>query len=583
MQDTYKIYRYIDDLTDSYGTPISRVDGLTRTPKEIIRTIEFYTNNQYMSGNRDGLGREKPFYNVCNYRVTVAKTATDLDVKDIKFEPDSLKYSVQTMIINRELFKYLKETNFSLTLNEMGVTRPKYGGVLLKKNKVEGKLDIGVVDWTNVDFDPNDVIGGAIIEKFYMQPSELAAKEEWYNVDEVLKAHSKHYKNKPQKIEVKEISGEFPESFYPENEDSIKYEDNGKFARMCFYIAIVGKKKYMLYYEYEKDIRYKYLPWEAIGKGLGRGVVEDGFESQVWQNDAMISMKNAMELSGKVIMATDSQKISGNAITGIDNGHIFQMEAGRSLTSVNLSASSLPQFENIITLWDQQYNKVASTFDANTGEAPTAGTPYSQTALLNQVANSPFEYRREEWGIFLNEVLNDWISPELKKRIKKEHSLVAEYDDDELDLIDESIANFESNNVVFEKMMAEGITQNEQQSMITGMKDELKKSGKKREVKIPEGYLDIEGHITANITGELKNKAAILQSLDSIFKTVVSTFNPNTGQYAALQDPTLSKVFGQIVEMSGVPFSSSQLRGGQTSPQPDLSAISPAPAMQGAK
>lgn len=577
--EQYKIYSYLDDISESYNTPITRVDGLYRNPKEIIRTIEFYSNNQYMSGNRDALGREKPFYNVCNYRVTVAKTATDLDVKDIKFEPDSLKFSVQTMVINRELYKYLKETNFSLTLNEMGLTRPKYGGVLLKKNRVDGKLDIGVVDWTNLDFDPSDVIGGTLVETFYLQPSEVVSKE-WDNIDEFLKAHNKMHKNKPVKCEVKEVSGEFPEEFDPNWNG--KNTETGKYHRMCFYIGVVGKKKFLLYFEYEKENRYKYLPWEAVGKGLGRGIVEDGFEAQVWQNDAMISMKNAMELSGKVIMATDSQKISGNAITGIDNGHIFQMEAGRSLTSVNLSASNLPEFSNIITLWENQYNKIASTYDANTGEAPTAGTPYSQTALLNQVANSPFEYRREEWGIFLNEVLNDWIFPELKKRITKAHTLVADFDDEELDLIDESIAASKTNDFVKEKMLGEGIDQMEQMQMFNEIKDELKKKGKKREIIIPENWLDVKGKITANITGELKNKSAILQSLDSIFKTVVSTFNPQTGQYAALQDPTLAKVFGQIVEMSGVPFSASQLRGGQTTPvaQPDMSAISkPQPVM----
>ena len=83
--------------------------------------------------------------------------------------------------------------------------------------------------------------------------------------------------------------------------------------------------------------------------------------------------------------------------------------------------------------------------------------------------------------------------------------------------------------------------------------------------------------MTANITGELKNKGVILQSLDSIFKTVVSTYNPNTGEYGALQDPVLSKIFGQIIEMSGVPLSSVQLGTSKmnTQPvaQPDLSAI----------
>jgi hypothetical protein len=286
------------------------------------------------------------------------------------------------------------------------------------------------------------------------------------------------------------------------NEDNSSYVDNGEYKRMCFYIACIGKKKYLLYYEYENESRYKYLPWEPIGSGLGRGVVEDGFESQVWQNDAMISMKNAMELSGKVVLATDSSKVSGNAITGVDNGHIFQLEPGRSVTSLNLSASSLPQFQNIIELWDSQYNKVASTFDANTGEAPTAGTPYSQTALLNQVANSPFEYRREEYGVFLNEVLNDWIMPEIKKRIKKAHTLISDYTDDELDMIDEAIAKHKRvNEVIFNQIMQMDITDTNakpptpemQANMTSDIKNQLKKSGKKREIVIPEGFLDVEG------------------------------------------------------------------------------------------
>jgi hypothetical protein len=230
---------------------------------------------------------------------------------------------------------------------------------------------------------------------------------------------------------IKEITGIFPESF----DKDITTPKKNKFKSMCFYIASVGAKKYYLYKEDIKDIKekYRYLPWERIpGRGLGRGVVEDGFPSQVWTNDAMISMKNAMELSGKVVLSTTSKKVSGNAITGVESGHIFELEEGKTINSLNLAPSALPQFQNIIDLWNIQYDRASSTYNANTGEAPTAGTPYSQTALLNQVANSPFEYQREVWGIFLNEILNDWILPHLKKKILKEHDLVSEFDEEEL-------------------------------------------------------------------------------------------------------------------------------------------------------
>ena len=573
MENT-QITSYIENIIDSYSEPVQRVDGLVRNPKEIIKTIEFYTNSQFMSGNTDSLGREKPFYNICNFRVTTAKTATDLDVKDIKFEPDSLKFADEAMLINHELYKYLKEINFSKTLNVMGTTRPKYGGVLVKKTESKNTLNIEVVDWTNVDFDPNDVIGSPLIETFYLQPSELQKKVGiWENIDEFITAHNKYHKNKPVKLEVKEITGEFPMSMYPDAKET----DTG-YARMCFYIGYVNKKKFILYYELEKDNKYKYLPWEAVGNGLGRGVVEDGFQAQVWTNDSIISMKNALDLSGKIVLYTDSQKVSGNILTDVDSGHIFEIERGTSVAPINLSATALPQIQNMVELWKQQYNNVASTYDANTGESPTAGTPYSQTALLNQVANTPFEYRREEWGIFLNEILNDWILPFLKKRITKEHYLVSEFSNEDLDKIDEAIANDSVNSEIVKMLSSDAeVTPETQQILTNSVKNNLKKKGNKREIKIPEGYLDVEGNLTANITGELNSKGVILQSLDSIFKTVVSTYNPNTGEYGALQDPVLSKIFGQIIEMSGVPLSSVQLGTSKmnTQPvaQPDLSAI----------
>lgn len=580
-----KILDYLDNLTDAYLEPVQRLTGLTRNPKDIIRTVEFYTSNKYISGNKDELGRDKPFYNVCNYRVTVAKTATDLDIKDIRFEPDSLNYSLQTMMINKELFKFLKESGFSETLNEAGLTRPKYGGLLLKKSEVDGELKIEVVDWVNVDFDPSDVVGGAIIETFHMQPSEFSSKNDvWKNVPEVLEAHAKLHKNKPAKIEIKEITGEFPETF----DSDVKDGDENSFKRMCFYVACVGKKKFLLYKEDQKESNFKYLAWEKVGDGLGRGVVEEGFESQWAINDTIISMKNAMELAGKVVLSTTSKKVSGNAITDVSSGHIFELEDGKTLTSLNLLPSAFPQFQVNVDLWNAQYDKSSSTYAANTGEAPTAGTPYSQTALLNQVANSPFEYQREVFGIFLNEVLNDWILPHIKKRILKEHNLVAEYTEEELETLDEAWSNFNSSRKFVQDVLNDvEVSQMGIDSEKNMMKEELmKKFGSKREFKIPAKWLDVEGHITANITGEQKNKSAILQSLDNIFAKLISTYNPQTGQFAALQDPTLSKIFGSIMEMAGVPISFGLLRGakskqnpmqmmGTTAPTaPDMSAMS---------
>lgn len=578
----YKIIADLDNIIDAYGESVEVAEGLQHNLKQTINTVELYDNSTYLSGNKDELGREKGFYNVGSYRVTTAKVGTDLDVKDLRYEADSLKYSVQAMLINRELFEFLKEINYSKSLNEQGYTRAKYGGVIVKKYKDDDGIEIEVVDWTNVEVDPSDILGGAIIETHYMSLADFSLMD-YDNKDEVLKQFKKENKGKPAKIEIKEITGAFPETYEPGKEDS----DSDKYKIYCFYVAVVGKKKFGLSHETLKDIgeKYKYLPWQRIPKrGLGRGVWEEGFEAQTWTNDSMIMMRNVMDLAGKVVLSTNSKKVSGNVLTGVKNGHIFELEDGKSITPINLSPSALPQLENMINLWDSQYNRASSTYDANTGEAPTAGTPYSQTALLNQVANSPFEYRREEMGIFQNEILNEWILPELKKRIVKNHNLVADYSDEELDIIDEAVATFEGKNKMIEALLNPNmspLTPEQDVMNRESVKTSLKKHGGKREIAIPEKFLDVNGKITANATGELKNKQAVLQSLDGIMKTIVSTFNPQTGTYAALEDPVLSKIFGSIVEMAGLPISFAQLKSPVKTPSAQVAeatqAALPAP------
>jgi hypothetical protein len=580
----YKINAYLDDLIDSYNEPVQRIEGLYRNPKEIIRKVEFYSVDQYTSGNLDELNRVKPFINQGNSRVRVAKTATDIDVKDIKYEPDSLTYSTEAMLYNHELYKWIKEANFSQSLNDMGLTRPKYGGLLVKNYDDGEGLEIEVVDWVNVDFNPSCIKDYPIIETHYMDPSQVVKKADvWTGYDNVMdavKAHAKANKDKPAPIEIKEVTGEFSYSFDPKLNPSD--ENDMKFKTMCFYIAVVDKKKYLLHKEDLKDgeDKYKYLAWEKVGDGLGRGVWEEGFESQMWINDQYIQMKNALDLSGKVFTKGTVKGI-GNAIVGVDNGHHFELKRPEdTLEAFQLSTAALPQFTNLITQFQNEYNRISSTFDANTGEQPPSGTPLGQTQILNQVANSPFQYQQEVWGIFLNEILNDWVLPHLKKRILKDHNLVSDFSEEELDMIDNDIASMHANNAVVEKILAEEIVQEgEPQAMYEAAKKGLTRYGKKREIKIPKGYLDIEGKITANITGELKNKGAILQSLDSVFKTVISTFNPQTGQYAALQDPVLKKVFAQIVEMSGVPFSSVQLSSTGGQPTSMTAQATTAPAM----
>jgi hypothetical protein len=592
-ENSLKIYNELDEIITNYETGSSeRIAGLYRSPFKVIKMCEYYTASRYLNVNedgeynKDGLNRDKPFYNIVNFRVALAKTATDLDIADIQIVSDlkTKKGRAQSMLLNKEAFEWMKESDFSLTLNKMGSTRPKYGGYLLKKTTDEGKLKIEVVDWTKVSTDLSDIMGGAIVECHNMTPVAIKAKDgAWEGVTDVLKAHrGLKSKDKNNKIEVFEITGEFTNEVYKDfNEEEINDEDKYNWSLQKYYVAQVGGKKFPLYSEMltgEMEDYYSYLSWESQSLDLGRGVIEDSEEAQVWTNDSVIEERNAMALAGRVGIKTTSKKI-GNNILAHDHGKIYEMEMGADMNSFNLAPSSLGQYQNQIEKWKVQANDVTNSYNATTGEQPPAGTPYSSVALLNQVATKPFDYKREEWGIHLTEVFEDWVIPYLVKKIKKEHVLVAEFSDEELNAIDESFANDQVNQEIIESVLADDpMTPEAQLGLTEGYKKHIQKDGKKRVLKVPDNFFDgVEAKVTVITTNEQKNKAVVMQSLSEIMKVVIGSFNPNTGTFGVLEDERLNKIFNEIVELSGVGISPISL-GKTKKPQPLMPPPTTAPA-----
>jgi len=55
-----------------------------------LRTIELYDNDRFITGNKDELDREKPFFNIVSLHKNVATRATDLDTKDVQIQSDRI-------------------------------------------------------------------------------------------------------------------------------------------------------------------------------------------------------------------------------------------------------------------------------------------------------------------------------------------------------------------------------------------------------------------------------------------------------------------------------------------------------------
>ena len=539
MDITKLVKNKIDAWERSY---VTIVEGLDFNAWDNIRKIEFVSNSKYMSGQKDKRGKLKPFYNILNYRVNIATRATDIDTKDIQIVADEPQFMGTSFILQKEVYNWMKTEDFAKSLNEMGYTRAKYGGVLVKKcieQYEEEEMEIEVVDWRNVIVDPINPTD-LVIEKHFMTAEELSEKSDvWDNVKDAMDMANKC---KDGRLEVYEVHGSFPESYSPEGGDEYKYK------QQCFFITFKGRAKEstILYHSFKEETNYKYLAWEQVAGRLGRGIIEDGFEAQMWTNDAVIKEKEAMELGSKVVFTSTDPNIQNNILSEVDNGQIIKRSQGTEFSIANTITNALPEFNRLIQSWDTQIERTSSTFAAISGETMPSNTPYRTTAILNQEATSMFDYRREEMGIFLVEIFTDWVIPYLLKKFNKKHILSAEFTPEELKGIDASYANFRANEEVMNIILSgKPVYAEDYDKLVQGYKEMLMQSKNIRFLDVPKGfYKNWKPKVTIITTGEQKNKAVILESLNNVLMTVAKA--PQV-----LTDPTLSQVFAKILEVSG--------------------------------
>jgi hypothetical protein len=113
MSTIYEFVKKQRDLCRSQHIEIA--DGYDYSQYETLRAIEMYHNSKFTTGNKDSLGREKPFYNICKFRVNVAVRATDIDTKDVKVESDRSGDYIQSFILNLKNREWMA-SDFSLAV-----------------------------------------------------------------------------------------------------------------------------------------------------------------------------------------------------------------------------------------------------------------------------------------------------------------------------------------------------------------------------------------------------------------------------------------------------------------------------------
>lgn len=549
------IIKELQSFVDNYNDQsIEIVEGLSFNGKDLIKTIEYYTNSKYLNGQEDTQGRYKPFYNVINFRVNVATRATDFDTKDFQIYSENPAHYVKSMLFTKEIKNWMRKANFAKTLNEFGFTRAKYGGVIVKRVKRNGELYLEIPEWKNVVFDPTDIANGTKGERHYLTPVDIYNKKDVWNfveenqdvIDKIFKKeHGKNYSSSA-RVCILDVEGVFPNDCIDEGKEGYSLQRHVVLIHDEVPITV-------LHSEYKKESDYMYLDWlKASGRGLGIGIVEDGIEAQIAVNDTILKQRDIMEAASKVTFVHNSDSLTQvENISDVDFGHFFKIGINEQMTLLNQTPNSLPQLDNILQQWDDQYSRATSTFEAITGETMPSGTPFRAVAIQNQEAQSMFNYRKEEAGIFWRELFTKWIIPHHKSKLTREHILSSDFSDEELRMIDDAFATKKANDRVFEAIMnGKVITQEDYDQLIETEKELLSRGVRdERFISIPDGYFkDAEFEIDVITTGEQINKSVVFETISNIINTVAS--NP-----AILDDPRLAQLFSKVVELSGIGIS----------------------------
>lgn len=552
-----KILNYIDEERQFYEGETIEIPGNEEySQSALIQSINCARLSKYMDAGAasDDIIGDFPYDNISKYRIRLEARATDIDVKNIELEPKdgSKEARISNMIATKVLQKKMRDINFGKTLNKITDTRPEYGGVLLKKTD-EG---IHVVPWENVITDMSTIMGGVIIERHYLTPSELK-KMDWDNADEVIRTAAEKrkelaIKNKNNRgkevetvaktIEVWELHGQVTKEQYKEalevftdEEQDIEDGDDVTYVNAQIIVSPQAKDedgdKMGIFMQVNEEgpleETYRYNARNPFpGRGMGEGIPEELAEHQRWWNFYKTEEARAVVIGGKVVFVTDDGNVADTIFDeGIDHGTILKVGENKTLTQVNSIPNSVPLYQAIRGDIKESGDLNTNSFATALGSQEFANVPFKAQYLQDINSNSQFkQYYEEITNELVTPIIQDWLLPDALKEAAKADNIYEVFSKAELQLIDEFIVEKELTErrlkILFEEKRP--TSPQEVEAMRIGIQTELDKMGNKRAIEGIRDFIknDVLGNVVIHTSDEQKDKRVIFESYFNLLQIV---------------------------------------------------------------
>jgi hypothetical protein len=569
---------------------------------EDTQTIEAYLNSKHISGDKDSLGRDKPFFNIVLAARNIWFRATDLDRKNIITKAKKSKDQIASYLFTLHLQKWMKDTNFGQFLNDWGLQLSSYNACVSKWIENDEGLTGIIIPWNRLIPDILNFNQNPVIEILELTQQELRSHPEYDQevVEKLIQGQvgrrliDRQPKdvNKPNYVRLYEVHGEMPLSWLTDNE-----KDKNTYVQQMHVVSFIGGKtkgteaKFTLYRGKEKQSLYHLaqLVPNVDGSISLMGAVKSLFEAQWMMNHTIKNIKDQLDLASKTIYQTaDPAYANKNALENIETGQIMVWNKdipNGALTQVNSNASDIGALESFMSQWRDLTQNITNTPNVMSGMASSNVGAYRKEILMIQQAQANFDIMTQNKGLALEEIFRKYITPYILKGLNNSKEIVAELDAYGIDKIDKAYISSEATKRFQQKavkavlkrgeLMAQGQNPNSvelptMEGETQQIQSEVSDLGNMRFIKpsdVPsktwkEVFKEFEACVQYNFTDENEDKQMVLQGLNQVFQTLM---NPIGVQ--VLQTPAGKLVFNEILSQLGI-VNAAQLDYSSLAPQP---------------
>jgi len=528
------------------GVLTTRGSGYNFNQFQMIDLCDLYLNSQFESGDKDSEGQDKLFLNIVKFRKDVARSQTDIDVKDHLFIPED-GYSVYgAYFMNKEFKQWSKVSEYGAIINELNDDRNKYGSCVAKRikdkiHRVSLKTIINPQDAKTLKEAFSN--GESVIEIHDMSWYQLQKfKDSGWEVGNIAfyagkkKIYERYGLASKEELAKHKIAVSSPYVktmsilMVDETKNKEKLNDN------VLYVGLINNDDEFPYEESHKN--------KTDGRWLGVGEIEVQIPNQIARNMITNLRKRSMQWAARYIFQSRSNEIAKNLIRDVKDGDVLYIGSNGEITQVNKVSQGQSDFNNSAQEWEQNSDQKAFSFEVATGESMGSGVAFRLGVILSNAVNTHFGLEREEFGFFVKRVMNNLIIPIFKKEWgNKEHIFNIMGDDDDIE---------DLRFIYTEAKVRESVLDNINRGLgfvdVLGIREKVKNEiNQMRSLpfSIPKAFYDsLKYSVRLVVTGESVNMEKKIETGTNVMNLVAQ--NP-----MILQDPSLRKLLSKILSWTG--------------------------------